>query len=51
MSIFRWGFTPYEDAKRFGHTEVADLLQKYMAQSPDRDYHELNVQMKRLSSD
>ena len=51
LFICRWGFTPYEDAKRFEHTALADLLQKFMAQHPDKDYHEMNKQMKNLNSD
>ena len=31
LIFFRWGLTPDKDAERFGHTEVARIIQEAMA--------------------
>lgn len=51
LFIFRWGFTPYDDAKRFGHAEVADVLQTCISEQSGKETFDLNRQMKNLSTD
>ena len=29
-TIYRWGNTPHDDAVRFGHADVAELIQTYI---------------------
>lgn len=33
--VFRWGFTPIDDARRFDHEEVVEALQDYMGSFED----------------
>ena len=30
MPCFRWGFTPLEEAKRFGFQDTANIIQEYI---------------------
>ncbi|XP_053380706.1 glutaminase kidney isoform, mitochondrial-like isoform X1 [Mercenaria mercenaria] len=47
----RWNCTPLEDARKFGHAEIAAILEKYMSSHPERDDYEMSRNMKNLSSD
>jgi len=35
--LFRWQCTPLEDAKKFDHSEVEDILKKHMSCHPDTE--------------
>lgn len=47
----RWNCTPLEDAKKFGHSEVASMLEMNMASHPERDVYKISRNMKSLNSD
>ena len=35
--FYRWDFTAYDDAKRFKHDNIAELLADYMKKHPKPD--------------
>ena len=41
MKTFRWGFTPLDDATRFGHNKVATILEEWIG----------NLERKKLKQD
>ncbi|KAL4239531.1 hypothetical protein ACF0H5_000345 [Mactra antiquata] len=50
----RWGFTAYDDALRFKHSHVAELLKEYMKNNPDsssKSVDEVTKYMKQVKTE
>ncbi|WAR31040.1 GLSK-like protein [Mya arenaria] len=47
----RWKCTPFDDAKKFGHTETAEILGKAMTSDPDKDTSKMTSVFRSLHSD
>lgn len=52
MFIYRWGFTAYDDAKRFKHETVADILLDSMKKNTPAggkfELEDINMKMRNL---
>lgn len=51
FDLFRWDFTAYDDAKRFKHDGIADILLEYMKANPPLGGLDLSKQMKKLNTE